>query len=137
TLGTLQAATMTSPTPGSTLTRASATFNWTAGFGVTEYWLTIGTTGVGSKDILNQSTGTAQSMTVNGLPFTGGTIYVRLWSNLNGTWASTDYTYTAVTAVESVLTTPPLGSTVSNVSTNFGWSAGTAVDQYWLSIGMT
>jgi hypothetical protein len=137
TLGALQAAVMTSPTPGTTLASSAVTFNWTAGFGASQYWLSLGTTGVGSQDIYNQSTGSAQSATVSDLPGNGGPLYVRLWTLLDGSWVFNDYTYTAVTAVKSVLTTPQPGSTITNASTSFGWTAGTGVLQYWLTIGTT
>ena len=49
-----QAAAMSTPTPGSTLTGASVTFAWTKGTNVTENWLYIGTTGAGSNQPLQQ-----------------------------------------------------------------------------------
>ena len=44
---------MSTPTPGSMLPGASATFTWTAGSGVSEYWLYVGTTGAGSDNVYN------------------------------------------------------------------------------------
>jgi uncharacterized membrane protein YoaT (DUF817 family) len=89
------AAALTSPTPGSTLTGSSATFQWTAGGGVTEYELYVGTTGVGSHDIYNSGGTMALSASVTGLPTYGQTVYARLYSWINGAWKSADYTYTA------------------------------------------
>ena len=43
---------MSSPTPGSTLTTTSATFNWTTGSGASSYWLYVGSNGAGSANIL-------------------------------------------------------------------------------------
>ena len=87
-------ATMTSPTPGSTLPGASTTFSWSAGIGVTQYHLYVGTT-AGSANIYNKSQGTNRSVTITNLPTNGSTVYVRLWSLVNGAWQSNDYTYKA------------------------------------------
>ena len=84
-------AVMSSPTPGSTLTSSSATFNWTSGSGVTSYWLHVGNAGAGSTNIFNNG-GTQTSRTVTGLP-TLGIINVRLWSWMSGGWQYNDYTY--------------------------------------------
>src|SRR5204863_155816 len=80
------AAALTTPTPNSTLSSTTVTFGWTSGTGVSQYWLNIGTTGVNSTNLYNQSTGTTRSATVGGLPSNGSTVYVRLWSLISGTW---------------------------------------------------
>jgi hypothetical protein len=87
-------AVLTTPTPGSTLSGASATFSWTAGGGVTEYWLEVGTTGAGSHDVYNSAL-MVTSVNVTNLPTNGATVYARLFSKINGAWQSTDYTYKA------------------------------------------
>jgi hypothetical protein len=86
-------AAMSTPTPGSTLTGAAATFTWTAGTEVTEYDLHVGTTGPGSSNIFG-GTVAGQSKNVTGIPTTGGTLYVRLYSLINAVWQYNDYTYT-------------------------------------------
>ena len=86
---------ITDPPPGSTLSGSTVTFAWSAGSGVSQYWLYVGTTGVGSANIHNQSHGTNRSATVGGLPANGGTVYVRLWSLISNTWQYNDYQYTA------------------------------------------
>jgi hypothetical protein len=88
-------AALTSPAPGSTLAGSSATFSWTAGGGVSDYQLNLGSTGVGSTNLYNSGHVTALSANVTGLPTTGVKIYARLWSFANGAWKSVDYTYTA------------------------------------------
>src|SRR5206468_7553671 len=40
---------LTTPTPGSTLTASTVQFQWTGGTGVSQYWLTIGTTACGRQ----------------------------------------------------------------------------------------
>ena len=90
--------TITSPTPGSTLTSASTTFTWNAGpVGTTGYGLNVGTTGVGSADLVNIGPLSGTSVTVN-LPTNGTTIFVRLWTIVNGTtYLYNDYTYAEFT----------------------------------------
>jgi hypothetical protein len=74
-------ATLTSPTPGSTLPATGATFKWTTETGATGYILSVGTTGVGSYNVYYSGSVTATSATVSSLPANGETIYVRLTTN--------------------------------------------------------
>jgi hypothetical protein len=89
------AAALSSPTPGSTLTGSTATFNWSAGGGVTEYEFFLGTTGPGSDnlDFLRSVTALSSGL-VSNIPTTGAKLYARLYSKINGVWQYTDYTYT-------------------------------------------
>ena len=93
---------ITSPTPGSTLSGSSQTFYWAAnGVSVTEWWLYIGTS-TGLDDIYDSgSLGTATSHTVNGLPTNGSTLHVRLWYMTATKWYYEDYTYTAASSASS------------------------------------
>jgi Subtilase family len=94
-------AVLQTPAPGTVLAGATATFTWSAGSGVLEYWLDIGTT-PGGSNLLHQSQGPSLSGMVSGLPTTGQQVYVRLWSRFTGVWQQfNDYTYTAATAVTS------------------------------------
>ena len=129
-------AVLTNPTPGSTLTSSSATFQWTTGTGVTQYVLGIGSTGVGSYDLFNSTPITATQASVTGLPTNGETLYARLYSLINGAWQYHDYTYTAA-ATPAVLTSPTPGSTLTSSSATFQWTAGSGVTQYVLGIGST
>src|SRR5262249_22065027 len=56
---------LTTPAPESALTGNSVTFGWTAGRGVSQYWLWVGTT-AGGHDLYTQSAGTNLSAMVNG-----------------------------------------------------------------------
>ncbi len=106
-------ATMRSPAAGSTLGGSTVTFDWNAGAGATQYWLTIGTTGIGSNDVYGGSQGTNLTGTVSRFPINGGPVYVRLWTLVGGTsWQFTDYIYTAATQTKAVLTSPAPGSTL-------------------------
>ena len=92
------AAALTSPKAGSTLTGSSATFTWTAGTGVTQYELDLGTTGVGSTNLSSTGHTTATTASITGIPMTGATLYARLWSYIGSTWSSADYTFTQYSA---------------------------------------
>jgi hypothetical protein len=96
------AARLTSPEPGSTLSDTSATFRWTAVSGAAAYQLYVGTT-PGGYDIRNVRT-TATSTTVTNLPRGGMTVYVRLWTQVGGTWRYTDDTLTAAPALSPTAT---------------------------------
>ena len=80
---------------GSKLASGSITFTWSAGVeAVTAWYLYIGTTGLGSNDILVGSMGLATSRVVSNLPANGLSVYVRLWRFV-GAWSSNDYQYVA------------------------------------------
>jgi uncharacterized repeat protein (TIGR03803 family) len=89
-------ATMTSPSPGSTLPGSTATFLWAAGSAASEYWLEVGTT-PGGSEIHSASHGTGLSATVPGLPTMGGMVYARLWTRLPAKlgWVYNDYAFRA------------------------------------------
>ena len=129
---------ITSPVPGSTLTNSFAPFQWTSGTGVTEYLLYIGST-KGASDICNTNASLNLSVTVADLPTNGMTLYVRLWSQTTSGWQSADYTYTAfgVTTPFPALTSPVLGSHLTNSSATFQWTSGTGVLGYFLYVGST
>jgi hypothetical protein len=84
---------MLSPSPGTTFTSSSVTFTWSAG-SATAYFLFVGSSPNGA-DIYNSGAVTVQSKTVNNLPTDGRTIFVTLGSQVNGSWSTKDYTYTA------------------------------------------
>jgi Bacterial Ig-like domain (group 3) len=129
---------LTTPTPGSVLTGPSATFKWTAAAaGNVGYWLFLGTTGVGSKNLLDTGLQAATSATFSGLPVNGETIYARVYTKYNGTLVFNDYTYTAFRTLP-VLTSPTPGSTLTSASATFKWTAAAAGNQgYWLILGTT
>ena len=125
-------AVMSTPTPGTTLSGSSLTFSWTAGVGVTDYFLSVGNS-VGDHTWWNQDEGTSHSQTVTGLPTDGRTLYVRLYSKINGIFQYHDYTYTAPNI--AVMLTPTPATTLSGSSVTFNWTAGASVTDYFLSIG--
>jgi hypothetical protein len=69
------------------------TFQWPGSNVAQEYQLLVGTTGVASSNVFNSGLISATSATVT-VPTTGAKVYVRLRQDINGTWLTTDYTYT-------------------------------------------
>jgi len=127
-------AVISSPVPGSGLSGTAVTFTWNSVSGATQYWLDIGTTPQG-YDIFSQSAGLATSQAVSGLPTSGATIYVRLWTALGGTWQSSDCTFQAAGSVPAVMTAPAPSSTLTGSTVTFAWSTSAGATQYWLDIG--
>jgi hypothetical protein len=136
--GSYTLAAMTSPTPGSKLTGTSATFNWSAGSGVTAYWLFVGSTGPNSNNVVNSGSITGTSLTVNGLPANGVLLYVTLYSKIDGAWKPASYAYTESGSYTlAAMISPAPGNALSGSSASFTWSAGTGGAGYWLYLGST
>src|SRR5689334_15929095 len=130
---------ITNPPAGATLTSASQIFNWNTGVGVTSYQLTVGTA-PGGNDIYSGPVVTSLSALVGGLPTTGGTVYVRLFSFVNNGWHFNDYTYTAASTTTTVgtlgvgevvyaegyspLITPPFNTAAGDLVVAFLGSSG-------------
>ncbi|MBI5687600.1 MAG: hypothetical protein HZC54_21220, partial [Verrucomicrobia bacterium] len=122
-----------SPANGSTLSSTSVTFAWDAGAGVSQYALWVGST-PNSYDLHALVVGTNLSQVLT-LPATGRPVYVRLWSQVNGTWQYTDSSYMTVSPVKAAMTSPANGSTNSSASVTFAWDAGVGAGQYALWVG--
>jgi hypothetical protein len=88
-------AVMSNPAPGSTLSGASVTFQWTPGAGASQYWLYCSKLTAGGTDLCNLNENTQLSQTIGGLPTDGSTLYIRLWSLTGSTWLFNDYIYKA------------------------------------------
>ncbi|GEM_PF-1474790 len=130
-------AAITSPTPGSTLSGPSATFQWNTGTGASRYYLFAGSW-TGGNTIFSQDMATSTQATISNLPVDGSTIYIRLWSYINNTWDYNDYTYKAsgtVTAAKAAITSPAPGAALPGSSTTFQWNAGAGVTRYFLFVG--
>jgi hypothetical protein len=128
-------AVMSTPTPSGLLPGRTVTFTWSSATGATAYELWLGSTGVGSDNLYNSLRKSVNSITVGGLPDNGETIYARVLTDFNGTWAYADYTYTAVTA--PVLSSPAQGSVLPGPSVTFTWSGAVGQSSYELYIGST
>ena len=130
---------ITSPTPGSTLTGTSQLFTWTPGADATAYWIDAGSAPGGNQYFQSGNIGNVTSYTVSGLPSNGSTVYVTLYSLVNGQWLNNQYTYTAynVASQLGVMQTPTPGSILSGNTVTFTWSAGSGANAYWLDVGST
>ena len=129
---------LTTPTPGSTLSGSSVTFDWTAGAGTTEYALKLGTTGAGSSNVYNGVASTALSASVTGIPTNGVTLNAQLVYKQNGVWKTLNYTYIEPgIPTPPALTTPTPGSTLSGSAVTFDWTAGAGTTEYALKLGTT
>ncbi|MCP4352313.1 MAG: hypothetical protein GY795_43195, partial [Desulfobacterales bacterium] len=127
------AAEIYSPAPGATLNSTTATLRWNNS-DASQYWMWIGSTGAGSKDLYSDDQGINTSGTIYSLPNSGETLYVRLHSLVNGEWLFNDYTYTAYTVVKAEMQSPASESVLSSTSETFAWSDAGA-EQYWMWIG--
>jgi hypothetical protein len=137
--GTAQAAVITSPAPGSTLTGSSVTFQF-SGVGVTRYRLYLGTQGAGSYDVYNPPAFPADQATSNavtGIPATGATLYARLYSLVNSAWSYQDYTYTEAggTPQPAVISSPAPGVQIPSGSVTFQWATNPGITGYSLAVG--
>jgi hypothetical protein len=125
--------TITSPVDGSTLTGLSETFTWTD-VNAANYQLWVGTS-FGAKD-LDQIflTGATTSTPINGLPNNGKPVYVRLYTQFNGSvaWVSNDYLYTAP-QIRAAMITPIDGSALQGDIQTLKWNwVGAAQHQIWV-----
>jgi len=130
-------ATLTSPAAGSVL-GSSATFSWSAGSGVPAYALWVGTTGVNTKDVFDSGVVTVTSVNVPSLPLNVATIYVALYSEINGVWTPINYTFTtSKTVAPATISKPAAGSVLSGSSATFSWTPIAGVTAYELWLGTT
>jgi len=130
---------LTTPTPGSTLTGSTVTFDWTAGSGASGYWIDIGSS-TGTHNIYSSGNlGNVLTATINGLPTDGSTVYVTLYTLLSGTWFANGYSYTAFNSTGGLaaMQTPPPNSTLSGSSVTFTWSSDSSATGYWVDVGST
>jgi hypothetical protein len=87
---------------------------------------------VGSGDLLDDHT-TSTSVTTGNLPINGEPLYVRLWTNFNGTWRYNDYLFTA--AAPAALTSPLPGSTLAASGQILTWAPVGGATGYILYLG--
>jgi hypothetical protein len=80
------------PAPGSTITAGTVTLAWSKGRAVQAYWLDVGTA-QGGYDLSSGYRGTSQAASIPGVPV--GTIWVRIWSLIDGSWRFVDAKFTA------------------------------------------
>lgn len=136
-------ASIASPANGGTLTGSSVTFQWNAATGASLYQVFVGNS-VGAFDIgyYPPAGTTGTSTTVTGLPTDGRKLYVRLYSNIRGTYYYTDSVYTASgapspppTPTPAAITSPANASTLAGSSVTFQWNAATGATLYQVFVG--
>jgi hypothetical protein len=127
-----QFAALTAPTPSSLLTGSTATFTWSAGFGITAYALNLSAIAPGGDDLYTSGQVTRTATSVAGLPTNGTKIYARLYSVINGVSVYNDYTYSTGSLAQ--LTSPAPSSLLPSGAEVFTWSAGKGVSQYDLHL---
>jgi hypothetical protein len=123
-------AALTSPTPGTVL-GSSAGFTWSAGTGVTNYALWLGTT-PGGYDLYNSGHTTALSSGAVALPGNDAPIYATLYSYVGGEWLYSTYTF--IEAGPAKMLSPVPGGTLGFNAT-FSWTPGTGGTMSSLALG--
>lgn len=98
------AAVIISPVAGSILASSSVTFSWTSG-SATAYFLLAGSS-VNGGDLYSSGITSAHSATENSMPTDGRTVYVSLYSQVNGSWIANKYTYHAFSTSGTPTPTP-------------------------------
>jgi len=120
-------AVLTNPWPGTMLKGTSAIFLWGSAIGeITGYQLLVGTGGPGSSDVFVGGTPTVplspttMSQQVTGLPANGGTVYVRLVTQIEGAWQPpNDYTFTAAKTATTTAVVSSLNPSLGGQSVTF------------------
>ena len=131
--GIFSGAVLTSPVQGSKLATSNVTFTWTPGSAVTAYLLTLGTAGQGSYNLWESGSLTATSVEATGIPLNGTTLYVTLFSMINGMWKPAYYTYNLEEL--AALTAPAAESAMSGSNATFSWTKGVGPTAYELWLG--
>ncbi len=128
---------LTVPAGGFKLGGSPATLEWTAGVGVSRYYLMIGLW-PGGNTIYDGDQGENRKVSVTDLPVDGRTLYVRLWSYMDGVWQFQDSTAEAAgifLAAKASLIAPFAGSKLEDTTATFEWNAGAGVERYYLFVG--
>jgi hypothetical protein len=125
---------MIDPPDGSIL-NPTQSFEWSAGYGVADYYLWIGSC-FECNDLLNENEGQNLIRTVT-LPVDGRMIYVALFSWIDNAWYEIDYQFQAAAANQAVaaqMVSPTDGATLNSPQI-FRWNAGYSVNAYYLQVG--
>jgi subtilisin-like proprotein convertase family protein len=130
------AAQLVMPVTGGTLPGATATFRWTAGVGVAEKWLSIGTS-LGASDIYDATQGSLTERTVGSLPTVGSPVYVRLWSLMNGSWVYADAVLNTSGSSRAQMQSPASGGPITGGTATFTWTRPGGVSEVYLEVGTT
>lgn len=131
---------MISPRDSTVISGTPANFTWSPGVDAVGYWLDIGPVR-GSGSYFAEAINSGTSVSVDGLPCDGSPLWVRLWTRTaHGYYRQPrDYTYRAGSVcgpiVQSTLTVPAAGATLTSTAQTFRWERVPAALDYWLDVG--
>jgi sugar lactone lactonase YvrE len=128
---------MTSPTPGSTLSGLSQMFAWDPGAGATLFELQVGALFPGSTDVYKSGSISTTTANVPNIPGKSVNLYVTLWYRMNGTWRSIGYVYKESGSTQlPFMTSPSPGSTLgTSPAQMFTWDPGAGATLFQLQVG--
>lgn len=132
------AAQVTSPLPGSVFNSDTLPLQWNGAAGASQYYLFVGTA-PGAFDYYIGSQGMSQNRTITGLPTDGRTVYVTLYSLLNGVWKPSSAWFTAANTASgnkpALINTPANDTVLAGASNTLTWGGGVGVTSHALWIG--
>ena len=124
-------ATIQSPQAGTQLPGTMVTFIWTGISGADYYWLDVGTA-VAQGNICGLTVSATQ-YACSGIPVQSNypTIYVQLWTHINGAWQTPNqYTYTAPAGASSTaqIQSPLASQPLAGTTVTFTWNSIVGAD---------
>jgi N-acetylneuraminic acid mutarotase len=130
---------LTTPTPGSTLSGSTVTFAWSnPGNLAPRFVLRLSTAAFGLSDVFSGAANTGTTEQVSAIPAKGAYLYATLWYYLNGKWQYSNTRYTEAGApTPPALTMPAPGSTLPGSTVAFGWDPGAGPTRFVLRLGTT
>ena len=133
----VQPATVIFPANGAINADMSAPIRWTVVPNVQAYFVNVGTT-LGATNLVNSGETTQTSYQTSNLP-TGQTLYLRLWTKVNGIWASVDSTFSAAAppVLSATLAFPSDGAVNIDQVQPATWDTVPNADAYYLYVGTT
>jgi hypothetical protein len=107
------------------------TFTWN-NTGASQYKVSAGST-IGGQDYGYSGIITGTSTSLSGIPSNGSTVYVRLWTLVNGNWVYNDYTYASESAAGMII--PQNGMALASTTQTFSWT--NSAPEYQILVGST
>jgi hypothetical protein len=125
-------ASLTYPPDGAVDVDMSVPLQWTAVDRPDAYYLYVGTTR-GAKDLVNTGETKATSYRVSNL-LRGETVFVRLWTKVQGIWRFSDSTFTAARLV-ATLTYPSTNAAQFDLTRPLQWTRVATAQVYYVYVG--
>jgi hypothetical protein len=127
-------ASLTYPLDGAVDVDLSVPLQWTAVDRPDLYYVYVGSSR-GASDLVASGELSGTSYRVSNL-YRGETVFVRLWTKVQGIWRYRDTTFTARSLVPKLMYPRP-NATDGDVSQPLQWTAVTGADTYYLYVGST